>query len=151
MARPTKPSILKIVRGTEKPSRVNPDEPKPDVVIPTAPHHLSKFARAEWDRMAPRLFDMGLITEHDRSAFAMYCSAWGDHVKAEYMIRKHGAVITTTNGNMIQSPWVGISNTAKQIALKTLTSFGMTPADRNKVSATTPEKVKPEGKERFFK
>jgi P27 family predicted phage terminase small subunit len=101
--------------------------------------------------MSERLNDMGLITEHDRAAFAMYCQAWGDHVKAEYMIRKHGHVIKTTNGNIIQSPWVGISNKAKLTAHKFLVEFGLTPASRTKVSGSGKKEKKPEGKERFFR
>jgi P27 family predicted phage terminase small subunit len=150
MAGPFKPTILKSVKGTERPSRVNPDEPQPPAAIPDPPHHLSKYAREEWNRMAPILLDMGLISESDRSAFAMYCQAWGDHVKAEYMIRKHGAVVKTSNGNIVQSPWVGISNRAKLIAHKFLVGFGMTPADRGRVSSNK-EKVKIDPKQRFFK
>lgn len=100
--------------------------------------------------MSPLLYDMGLITEHDQSAFAMYCQAYGDHVKAEYMIRKSGHVIVTTNGNIIQSPWVSISNKAKLTAHKFLVEFGLTPASRTKVSMT-PGMQKVDKKERFFK
>ena len=81
----------------------------------------------------------------------MYCQAWGDHVKAEYMIRKLGHVITTTNGNIIQSPWVGISNKAKLTAHKFLVEFGLTPASRSKVSASDPKEKGADKKDRFFK
>jgi P27 family predicted phage terminase small subunit len=151
MGRPKKPTTLKLVTGTAQPCRMIKNEPEPEIRIPEAPHYLSKYAREEWARMAPLLFEMGLITEHDRSAFAMYCQAWGDHVKAEYMIRKGGHVITTTNGNFIQSPWVGISNKAKLTAHKFLVEFGLTPASRTKVSAIEKEKIKTNPKERFFK
>ncbi|MFK5282759.1 P27 family phage terminase small subunit, partial [Lacticaseibacillus paracasei] len=83
MPNPRKPLQLKIVQGTTRSDRDNPDQPEPEIVIPDPPHHLSKHAREEWNRMAPILFDMGLIAESDRAAFAMYCQAWGDHVKAE--------------------------------------------------------------------
>jgi len=150
MGRKTTPTPLKLVTGTARSDRINPDEPEVEVKIPVPPKHLSKEANEEWRRMAPLLQDMGLISENDRAAFAMYCAAWGDHVKAENMIRKKGHVIVTTNGNEIQSPWVSISNTAKLNAFKFLTEFGLTPASRSKVSVTKKEK-KPEGKERFFK
>ncbi len=150
MAGAFKPTIVKSVKGTERPGRTNPNEPNPDIVIPDPPHHLSKHAREEWNRMAPILFDMGLIAESDRAAFAMYCQAWGDHVKAEYMIRKHGAVVKTSNGNLVQSPWVGISNRAKLIAHKFLVGFGMTPADRSRVTVKKDEAKKDPAK-RFFK
>jgi P27 family predicted phage terminase small subunit len=145
-----KPLPLKLVQGTNRADRDNPDQPQPEVSIPAPPHHLSKEARAEWDRMAPILADMGLISEVDRSAFAMYCQSWGDHAKAENMIRKHGAVVKTTNGNIVQSPWVGISNRAKLIAHKFLVGFGMTPADRGKVTARK-EETQEDPSKRFFK
>jgi P27 family predicted phage terminase small subunit len=151
VARPTKPTVLKLVTGTARPGRINPAEPDVKIEIPTAPHHLSKHAREEWNRIAPILEDMGLVSKSDRSALAMYCQAWGDHVKAECMIRRHGHVIKTTNGNMIQSPWVSISNKAKLTAHKFLVEFGLTPASRTKVSGKGKKETKPEGKERFFK
>lgn len=150
MAGVRKPTALKLVKGTAQPCRMNPNEPQPDITIPEAPHHLSKYARAEWNRMAPLLEAMGLISEEDRSAFAMYCQHYGRHVKAEYMIRKHGEIEKTTNGNIIQSPWVSISNTASREAHKLLSAFGMTPADRSKVHAKEKQK-KTDPKERFFK
>lgn len=150
MANPRKPTALKLVQGTTRPDRMMKNEPQPDIAIPPAPHHLSAHAREEWNRMSPLLEDMGLIAEADRVAFSMYCQAWGDHVKAEYMIRKHGHVEKTTNGNVIQSPWVGISNKAKLIAHKFLVEFGLTPASRSKVNST-PKETKKDSKERFFK
>lgn len=146
-----KPTPLKLLQGTTRADRSNLNELQPEVVVPLPPHHLSKFARAEWDRMSPLLFNAGLISEEDRSAFAMYCQHYGRHVKAEYMIRKHGETEKTSNGNLIQSPWVGISNTSAQLASKLLSAFGMTPADRSKVSVKEKKGKKPEGKERFFK
>lgn len=146
-----KPTILKLVSGTARADRTNKNEPTPEIGIPTPPHHLSKHAGEEWRRISPLLEDMGLVSEADRSALAMYCQAWGDHVKAEYMIRKSGHVITTTNGNIIQSPWVGISNKAKLTAHKFLVEFGLTPASRSKVSSSDPAGKSADKKDRFFK
>lgn len=150
MGRPRKPTILKIVKGTEKPSRVNPDEPKPDASIPKAPHFLSKHGRQHWNEVAPLLCDMGLMSELYSPAFAMYCQHYGLFVKAQYMLRKKGETETTSNGNLIQSPWVGISNTAANNAKGLLSLFGLTPADISKVSGRK-EKEKEDPKQRFFK
>lgn len=100
--------------------------------------------------MAPILADMGLISEADRAAFAMYCQSWGEYVEAENHIRKKGRVVTTPNGSIQVSPWVSISRNARLIAHKFLACFGMTPADRSRVAAKKNE-VKKDAKERFFK
>lgn len=149
MPKPRKPTTLKLITGTAQPCRMNPNEPQFDVAIPKPPHHLSKEARKEWDRMAPVLFDMGLISECDRAAFAMYCQSWGRHVKAEYMIRIHGPVITTKDGLQKVSPWVRISHEASIAAQRLLIEFGLTPAARSRVVAKKKETKDP--KSRFFK
>jgi len=150
---PKKPTALHLIEGTGRKDRMNPSEPKPKVEIPEAPKHLSKEARAEWDRITPLLEKQGLVTHLDRAALAMYCTAWGDHVKAQNMIRKHGTVEKTSNGNLIQSPYVSMSNHAMEIARKLLATFGMTPADRSKVSAApkVPDAPGAKDKGRFFK
>jgi P27 family predicted phage terminase small subunit len=150
MPTPKKPSFLKVVQGTARADRTNTDEPQPEIAIPSAPKHLSKEARAEWDRIAPILESMGLIALSDRSSLAMYCQAWGDHVKAENMIRKKGMVIETPNGSVQVSPWFSISKNSKLVAHKFLVEFGLTPASRSKVSARKEESQK-DPKQRFFK
>jgi P27 family predicted phage terminase small subunit len=43
-------------------------------------------------------------------------------------------MVKTTNGNIIQSPLVGIANKSLQMMHKFLIEFGMTPSARSKVS-----------------
>lgn len=145
-----KPTALKILQGTARADRINADEPTPDVDIPKMPTHLSKEAGAEWRRITPLLKEHGLISKMDMACLAMYCTFWGDHVKAENMLRKSELVIKTPNGSQQISPWVSISKHAMLAAHKMLTEFGLTPASRTKVSAKTPEKKK-DTKGRFFK
>ncbi|QXE85985.1 phage terminase small subunit P27 family [Geomonas nitrogeniifigens] len=151
MGRTRKPTPLKVVGGTDRKDRSNPSEPQPEVKIPEMPAHLSEDAKAEWERITPLLDEMGIISDLDLSALAMYCQAYGRHIEAERKILETGLLDTTSNGNTIQSPLVGISNHSMEIARKLLATFGMTPADRSKVNAVPRQPDKPEGKERFFK
>lgn len=129
------PSNLKVLKGTARKGRENPDEPKPNPGIPQPPAHLGRYALMEWGRIVPELQLMGLITNVDMAALAAYCQCFDRWVRAESDIDKNGMMVETTNGNIIQSPSVGIANTALTLMHRYLTEFGMTPSSRSRISA----------------
>jgi P27 family predicted phage terminase small subunit len=133
------PSTLKVLKGTDQPCRMNPDEAEPDLAIPSPPEHLSQDASVEWGRVSQELYKLGLLSRIDRSALAAYCQAYGRWCEAERMLAQKGLMVKTTNGNVIQSPLVGIANKALELMHKYLTEFGMTPAARARVQAKKPE------------
>ena len=132
--RKRKPTNLHILKGTYREDRANPDEPKPELKIPTPPEHLSEYALEEWNRMTVELSSLGLLTEIDRTELAMYCQAWGRVVKYEKIVAEKGELHKTTSGNIILSPAMWVINKAMEQCHKYLTEFGMTPASRTKVS-----------------
>lgn len=147
-----KPTKLKILQGRAGHHPLPENEPEPDVNIPAPPVHLSKIALEEWNRITPELEILGLISNIDRTALAAYCQCYGRWVQAEKQILKDaeehqntGFTDTTTNGNVIQSPLVGIANMALQLMHKYLTEFGMTPSSRSRVTASKKEKDKKAG------
>jgi len=135
MANPKKPTNLKIIQGTFRKDRATPNEPKPNINIPSPPDHLSKEALIEWDRITPILYNLGLLSDLDMVALAAYCQAYGRWTQAEMELKGSGIIIKTQNGNVIQNPLVGIANQAMIQTHKFLVEFGLTPASRSKVSA----------------
>ena len=133
------PTHLKMVRGTLQKCRMNSDEPSPNPEIPAAPPHLSPEAREEWNRLAEELYDLGILSAIDRAALAAYCQAYGRWVEAEELLRNIDGTMklteTTSNGNIIQNPLVGIANESLELMHKYLTEFGMSPSSRTRVSA----------------
>jgi len=125
---------MKIVRGNPGKRPINEKEPKPEVAIPSCPPHLGSTARKEWDRLSRELFALGVLTGLDRAALAAYCDSYADWVYARNKIKKHGRLIETKEGNIIQSPYVGMSNTAKKLMHKFLIEFGLTPSSRSRIS-----------------
>lgn len=136
------PSKLKVLRGTDQPCRMNPHEPSLAAVVPDTPAFLGTIAREEWNRKAPLLARMGVLTEGDDAALAAYCQAYERFVEAEGKIRQSGLLIKTSSGNVIQNPLVGVANRAMELMHKFLTEFGMTPSSRSKVTATKREPEK---------
>ncbi|MCH8342474.1 MAG: phage terminase small subunit P27 family [Planctomycetes bacterium] len=130
------PTQLKLARGSRRVT--DPLEPIPPVVRPTRPAHLSRTARSEWDRIAPELERLGLLTKLDRAALAAYCQAYGRWVKAEKEAAMHGLVVKTKDGNLIQNPYLSIANKAMRQMHEFLVEFGMTPSSRTRVTVVPP-------------
>lgn len=143
MGRKMLPSNLKIIAGTERPSRVNHDEPRPEVKIPTPPSVLDKEGKKEWRRVARQLFALGILTDIDRAALAAYCNQYSVWYKAMRALRAmavndqltDGLMIRTAGGNAIQNPLLGIANKASDRMVAYASEFGMTPSSRTRVKA----------------
>lgn len=133
------PTKLKILKGTQRVDRLNPSEPDPANHIPDAPDFLSKDALIEWGRISHELNNLGLLSEIDRAALAIYCQAWGRVVKYEKVIAEKGELYKTPNGSIQTSPALWVVNKAIEQCHKFLTEFGMSPASRSKVSAKKAE------------
>jgi len=143
------PTKLKIIRGTDQPCRMNPDEPEPDIKIPKPPKGLTGFAAKEWKRAAALLEDLGLISDIDMCMFLAYCQSFGRWMEAEKKIKKEGLFITIPIGikkgkkgqedtiifQIKKNPYLAIANDAKREATKYAVEFGMSPASRSKVKA----------------
>lgn len=141
VGRKPKPTNLKILNGNPGKRALNKNEPKPDAVIPDPPGHLNDIAIEEWHRMSKALFSAGLLSAIDASALAAYCQTYARWAEAEEGIKESGLMIKTTNGNVVQSPLVGIANKALTLMHKFLTEFGMTPSSRSRVSVTAKPKA----------
>lgn len=141
--RPPKPSGLKLIAGTERKSRINREEPRPEITAPDPPFPLHENAAAEWARIVQELEAVGVMSNLDQQALAAYCVAfgrWRDAEDALAMFRAQdpkakGLVIKTIQGNLIQNPLVGVANNAMDKMLKIGAEFGLTPATRSRVKS----------------
>ena len=137
--RPT-PTALKLLRDNPGRRPLNKREPRPPAVIPTAPAHLDPVARAEWRRVVRPLAAAGLVTQVDRAALAVYCTAWSRWVDAEKKLVEFGSVLASpTKGFPLLSPYLTIANTAMAQMRSFLAEFGMTPASRSRIETGEPK------------
>jgi P27 family predicted phage terminase small subunit len=141
--RPRIPTALKLVRGTQRADRLNVNEPKPKLGIPPVPAQLSDEAKAEWERLAPELFEQGVLCPQDGAALAALCEFRADFLHASTMCAtKDGQdrkVIKTANGNFQENPYYSIKKRSAELMYKFLTEFGLTPASRSRLNATPPQ------------
>lgn len=140
MPRKVIPTKIKLVKGTFRADRANPNEPDYPVKIPEPPQHLNNLGRAEWDLMSKEFGKQGLLAQVDKACLASYCQLYGRWSQAEADLNKSTLLIKTTSGNIIQNPLLGIANTALKLMNKCLLEFGMSPASRSKVSARKSKK-----------
>ena len=126
--------------------------------MPWPPAFLTEYAKTEWRRLAPKLYDLGLLTHIDRGAFAAYCEAWSTFKQANQEInhapelvvpvgmkktitrKKGGEVVEThTVGALTTHPWLWVRNQAMQQMHKFLVEFGLTPMSRSRLDLRTPK------------
>jgi P27 family predicted phage terminase small subunit len=118
--------------------------------IPLCPEHLDARAREEWERIAPRLAALGLLSGLDRAALAAYCVAWSRWVAAEAEIAAADRLtVPTARGTLKPHPCLGVARLAMRDMRDFLVEFGLTPSSRARVGAApigSPE----DPSERFF-
>lgn len=140
MGRPAKPTAIKRLTGNPGKRALNEREPQPRRALPPCPRWLSARARAEWRRLARELYDAGVLTTVDRAALAGYCVAFARWQEAEEVVSAKGMVVKTTNGNLIQNPYLTIANRAMDDMRRFAVEFGMTPASRTRVQVAETER-----------
>lgn len=139
LGRPPKPSGLKLLAGNPGKRKLNDREAKPERAVPPCPEGLGDEAKKEWRRISKELFRLGLLSEIDRAALAVYCVAWGRWLEAEEKLRQHGVVVKSPSGYPIQSPFLTVANQAMKQMTRLLVEFGMSPSSRSRVTARPQE------------
>jgi phage terminase small subunit len=114
---------MKLLQGNPGKRPLPKNEPKPKVGCDPPPW-LPVDARAQWKRLAPRLIELGILTEVDGDAFAALC-----------MLTANLAVLGTIQG-------AAIADCTRELR-QLWGRFGMTPADRSKVAAAPPKAADP--------
>jgi P27 family predicted phage terminase small subunit len=109
---------------------------------PAAPDFLDAYAREEWQRTAPILFNLGLLTKVDTALFAVYCSTYAQWRSATELLAEAAAADPETHGllverdsGLIANPLIGVARRAANDMLRVAGEFGMTPAARSRIAA----------------
>lgn len=149
--RPPKPTNLKVLQGNPGKRPINQSEPKPTPVAPRRPSWLVGEAKKEWERIAPELERVGLLTVVDGSTLASYCQWWAIYLQATKELKVHlqkekklTVTYINTQGaeNEVPHPSIAIAEKASKNIKAFCTEFGLTPASRARME------VKPiEGKD----
>ncbi len=138
--RKPKPTALKVLEGNPGKRELNSREPRPDRKAPSCPDWLEPEAKAEWERLAEKLEQIGILTEVDMASFAGYCQAYARWKEAEEKMSREGMIMTTPKGYQQQVPEVSIAQTYLKTMNRLAEQFGLTPSSRSRIIAGSEEK-----------
>lgn len=137
-----KPTALKVLEGNPGKRPLNLNEPNPLPIAPECPDWLLDEAKEEWNRLAPELERLGLLTIIDKAAFAGYCQSYAKWKAAEEFIKKNGTTYripkTDKNGKVISVyiaafPEVVIANQSLKQIKAFAVEFGLAPSSRGRI------------------
>jgi P27 family predicted phage terminase small subunit len=145
--RPKKPTALKVLQGTLRADRENPDEPKFTTGTFDNPFELNteKVAYDEWNRLCPELLRVGLLNVANVQTFVAMCRALQQIRECEQKIAKEGLFVEYPMFSRKTGEQTGTVE-KENIAVKVLhdtrvlynrlnNEFGCTPASAGKVAA----------------
>jgi len=128
------PRNLRLVRGTDRADRMNPDEPVVAVSIPDAPDYLEPDEQTIFLDTAGKLARMRVMTEYDVDALAIYSVNFVRWKEATARLHDMGLMVRSPNNFPMQNPYLSVANSAQKECLRILTEFGLTPSSRTRVN-----------------
>lgn len=135
MARPPKPTALKLVNGNPGKRALNANEPEPNLLEDlTPPPHLPENIAAVWREMAPKLRRAMVLTELDTPLLEMTCAAIAMH-RTALTKTADGKVMMRNEetGTVSLSPWTLLQSMSFKQGMAALREWGATPAARSRV------------------
>jgi P27 family predicted phage terminase small subunit len=137
--RPRKPAHLKVVAGTNRKDRENPSAPTGSALekLPRPPDDLSKGEADAWRELSKIVEPLGVATAADLVAFRQMAVTLAVIEAAREVINVEGLTfdVFTENGMVVRKrPEVEILISYKKQLSVELSRFGLTPADRERVS-----------------
>lgn len=145
MGNPAKPAALKILEGNRGRREIK-EGPKFKPVTPECPKWLSREARKEWQRLAPELERLGMLTEADKGDFAAYCQAYARWMQAEQAVDRYGLTFETRHIEMAEDgntferisirprPEVLQAHRERMSMMRLGALFGFSPSDRGRMA-----------------
>jgi P27 family predicted phage terminase small subunit len=138
--RPRKPDHLKVLHG-DREDRINRDAPVPHLTTIEPPIDLSDRAMTFWNRLAPDMKNQGILTDWDLDALAQACDCLAMYWEFRELLENHKNdsefgpyVAKGAAGGVIKHPYFQCMRDAQAMALQIFSRFGMTPADRSKLT-----------------
>lgn len=113
-----------------------------DITVPAkasakiiAPTWLKGGGKRVWDRLAPRLFGIKILTQVDADTFARYCRNFARWLDLQNAVDKEGSYYGTETGFSRPHPAMMLILRLEPILERTEDRFGLNPAERQRLFA----------------
>lgn len=140
-----KPTALKLVEGTLNVTRQNKDEPKVMPKVPKAPDHLDEEEKAAWKKFGSLLGPMKVCGAGDFAALESLVTCWVHSQRLRSQLRADYSAgdlkltyeCESKNGAVVEHPKAALKilGDVDRRLKDWLGRFGLTPADRSRVSS----------------
>lgn len=132
------PTNLKVLKGSYNSTLANKNEPPVSPKMPKTPDHLSAKQRWAWNRFAKMLDPMRIVTLEDSGALELLSIAYANYVIACDRCRNDSDFTYETRNTYgvlrrVKPSFTVMVDASNQL-LNLLGRFGLTPADRPRVS-----------------
>ncbi|PKW16613.1 phage terminase small subunit P27 family [Saccharopolyspora spinosa] len=142
-----KPTALKVLHGDRK-DRINHEEPIAAEGEVT-PEELSDDAPAMWDRLAPSLIAVGVLTRWDTDAFVIVCEVLARYKQATKLVNSSALLVQGPNG-FVKNPALTVQRDSETTFAQYGARFGLTPSDRTQLKVDAPGAAKGPSAERLL-
>jgi len=133
------PDNMKVIAGTDRPDRMNPDAPAPAEDMPRPPAWLNRRGVEHFGALRSRLEYLSIATSTDTEMLALAAARLAEIEECDDLIEEHGRLIVSMNdkgSTMVRAnPAVGQRNEAMRHLHSLLAEFGLSAASRTKVKA----------------
>lgn len=139
------PTALKKLNGTYRPDRENGQEPQPESGLPSCPERFKgRVEEKHWHEYGQNLVAMNVMTIADSHALELLCEVRADYDAIREVIGRDGMTLEV-DGVLKRHPLHRAETQAVNQLLALLTTFGLTPSSRSRVSIAdnTPAKENP--------
>jgi P27 family predicted phage terminase small subunit len=130
------PTALKLLKGV-RPARINKNEPKPTGVTGAIPkgwaQTMSAMAKKFWQKNAPDLARIGLLTHADLEAFRAMAEIYSRWLRCDAVLRRKGLTMKDYKGERLR-PEAGLANKCETQFMAYCKQFGMVPAERGRTN-----------------
>jgi P27 family predicted phage terminase small subunit len=121
------------MKGFPGKRRKNPPvEPARLPQCPEAPSYLPQYAREEWDRIAPELWAIGLLSIVDTACLSAYCSSYALWRTASEQL--DSLTMTTQKGDLRRHVLIKVVRDAAADMVTYAGEFGLTPVARTRIA-----------------
>jgi phage terminase small subunit len=133
MAKHTKPTALKLLKGDDKvhPERINKKEPKPSGPLGNPPSNFTAAEKRIW-KQAPHW-----VAKEDRLVWISFCRLRAEADALWAACKKAKRIVRGGNGQEKINPLYSLFFQIEDRANKLAALFGMEPSDRTKIQVET--------------
>jgi P27 family predicted phage terminase small subunit len=141
MSNPPVPFIVRKLRGNPgKRAMRKPVEPAILPRCPEAPSYLPEYARQEWDRVAPPLWAIGLLSVVDTTCLAAYCASCEMWRRASEEL--DSLTVKTNAGDLRRHPLIKVIADAASDMVRYANEFGLSPVARTRIAQSIHQEPK---------